>query len=95
MLKKNFKMTITTGFARPATLLVTAGRMYRSNISIEFEGSIACLKQDPITSFREIMSLDINPGAEIIVRIDGQDECEAIQCIEEQFLIRKLRESDR
>lgn len=78
-----FKITTSTGFARPATFLVSAAKNFESKIFLEYKKSCINLKQKPSHSLRDIMLLGVTPGAEIILSADGIDEYEAIQFIEE------------
>ncbi|MGI8387626.1 HPr family phosphocarrier protein [Robertmurraya sp. P23] len=84
-MKKEFKITTSTGFARPATLLVNAARKFESNIFLEYQGRCVHLNQSPSHALRDIMLLGIIPGSEIIVSVVGIDEYEAIQFIKEQL----------
>ncbi len=83
MIKKIFKINNQYGLhARPAALLVkTAGR-YASDIRVAKDGYVVNGK-----SLMGVMTLAAEPGSEIEVIIDGEDEQEAMEAIEE--LIRK------
>jgi phosphocarrier protein HPr len=85
-LKKKFKITTSTGFARPATLLVSAAKRFESSICLEYQRKCVDLKQDPKHSLRDIMLLGINPDSQIVVWAEGVDENNAIQFIQEQLV---------
>ena len=79
MLEKKFTITNDTGIhARPATLLVNKAGQYESEIEIHYNGKSVNLK-----SIMGVMSLGVPKGADITVSVDGSDEEQAIQGIEE------------
>lgn len=84
-MKKQYKIITSTGFARPATLLVSIARKYTSKICIEYQGRCVDLKKAPDHSLRDVMLLGIKPGANFFIWAEGIDEHQAIKSIEEQL----------
>ncbi|MBM7570925.1 phosphocarrier protein HPr [Aquibacillus albus] len=79
MKERKFTITDETGIhARPATLLVNKAGQYESHIEMEYNGKTVNLK-----SIMGVMSLGVPKGAEILVTVDGSDEEQAMQGIEE------------
>lgn len=79
MIEKQFKVIEETGIhARPATILVQAAGKFDSNIQLEYNEKRVNLK-----SIMGVMALGISQGAEIKIIVDGTDEKEALQSIEE------------
>jgi phosphocarrier protein HPr len=89
-MKKQFKIIPSTGFARPATLLVSSARKYTSKICLEYQGRCINLKKSPDQSLREVMLLGIKPGSNFIIWAKGIDEHQAIESIEEQLSNKNL-----
>ncbi|HEY4551831.1 MAG TPA: phosphocarrier protein HPr [Bacillaceae bacterium] len=82
MIEKQYKIIEETGIhARPATLLVQAAGKFDSMIQLEYNEKKVNLK-----SIMGVMSLGIGQGAEISIIVDGADEKEALQSIEETLL---------
>ncbi|NOX36286.1 MAG: HPr family phosphocarrier protein [Calditrichaeota bacterium] len=79
MIKKIFKINNKYGLhARPAALLVkTAGR-FKSDIKVAKDGYVVNGK-----SLMGVMTLAAEPGSEIEVTIEGEDEQQAMEAIEE------------
>lgn len=79
MKEKTFIITSDTGLhARPATTLVNKASQYSSEITLEYKEKTVNLK-----SIMGVMSLGIQKGAEIVIKVDGDDEAEALAGIEE------------
>ncbi|MDC3418301.1 phosphocarrier protein HPr [Aquibacillus salsiterrae] len=79
MREKKFAITDETGIhARPATLLVNKAGQYESHIEVHYNGKAVNLK-----SIMGVMSLGVPKGAEITVTVEGTDEEQALQGIEE------------
>lgn len=64
--------------ARPATLLVQEASKFKSNIELEYNGKSVNLK-----SIMGIMGLGLSKNAEVVIKVDGSDEKEAIQALDE------------
>ncbi len=84
MIKKKFIITKNTGFARPATLLVSLAYKFKSDIFLEYQGDTVNLKHST-KSIMEILSLGIKPGTKLYIKAIGSDEIRAIQSIKEYF----------
>lgn len=84
MIKKKFIITKNTGFARPATLLVSLAYKFKSDIFLEYQGDTVNLKHST-QSIMEILSLGIKPGTKLYIKAVGSDEIRAIQSIKEYF----------
>lgn len=79
MVEKQYKVLAETGIhARPATLLVQTASKFNSDIQLEYKGKKVNLK-----SIMGVMSLGIGQGAEFKIIIDGNDEQEALQGLED------------
>lgn len=79
MLKRDFHIIADTGIhARPATLLVRTASKFSSNIFIEYDDKTANLK-----SIMGVMSLGIGKNADIVISVNGDDEIDALNAIEE------------
>ncbi|MCY7784215.1 MULTISPECIES: HPr family phosphocarrier protein [unclassified Bacillus (in: firmicutes)] len=87
MIKKQFTIMKETGFARPATLLVSLSHRFRSDIFLEYRGKTVNLKHSH-KSVMDIMDLGIKPGHQIYIMANGADEAQAIQFIKD-YLIKK------
>jgi len=89
MIEKQFNVIDETGIhARPATILVQAANKFDSEIQLEFKGKKVNLK-----SIMGIMSLGVPQGAEITIIVDGHDEIQALQHLEEVLRKGRLAES--
>jgi phosphocarrier protein HPr len=89
MIKKQFNITNDTGFARPATLLVSLADRFTSDIFLEFQKETVKLKHSA-KSIMDILSLGIKPGAKIYIKAVGTDEVQAIQSIKEYLNEKRL-----
>ncbi|WP_028274094.1 phosphocarrier protein HPr [Atopococcus tabaci] len=79
MEKREYHIIAETGIhARPATLLVQTASKFNSDITLEYNGKSVNLK-----SIMGVMSLGVGQGADVTITVDGADEEEAIQAIEE------------
>ncbi|MGE7915785.1 phosphocarrier protein HPr [Lysinibacillus xylanilyticus] len=79
MIEKQYQVIEVAGIhARPATILVKAAGKYDSSIQLEYNEKRVNLK-----SIMGVMALGIGKGAEIKIIVDGTDEKEAFQSIEE------------
>lgn len=79
MVEKQYKVIAETGIhARPATLLVQTASRFSSDIQLEYKEKKVNLK-----SIMGVMSLGIGQGAEFKIIVDGSDEREALQGLEE------------
>ncbi|MGE7944520.1 phosphocarrier protein HPr [Lysinibacillus xylanilyticus] len=79
MIEKQYQVIEEAGVhARPATILVKAAGKYDSSIQLEYNEKRVNLK-----SIMGVMALGIGKGAEIKIIVDGTDEKEAFQSIEE------------
>lgn len=79
MQEKTFTITADTGVhARPATLLVNKAGQFESEVEVSYKDKSVNLK-----SIMGVMSLGIPKGAEIKVTVNGSDEAEAIEAVEE------------
>lgn len=85
MIKRQFTIIKETGFARPATLLVSIAHQFTSDIFLEYHGKTVNLKQSP-KSIMDIMDLGIKPGTKIYIHANGSDEAKAIQKMKEHLL---------
>ncbi|WP_160720584.1 HPr family phosphocarrier protein [Bacillus sp. USDA818B3_A] len=74
----------STGFARPARVLVGSSNKYLSKLVLEYEGITVELNYS-LDSIMDVMSLGIRPGAQFIIKADGIDEDQALQLIEDHF----------
>ena len=87
MIKKIFKIQNKYGLhARPAALLVKTSGKFKSDINIAKDGMVANGK-----SIMGIMTLVAETGSEIEVMINGADEKEAMNAIEE-LIVKKFNE---
>ncbi|WP_156646088.1 phosphocarrier protein HPr [Lentibacillus sp. JNUCC-1] len=79
MKEQTFTITAETGVhARPATLLVNKAGQYQSEVEVSYNGKTVNLK-----SIMGVMSLGIPKGAEITVKVDGNDEEDAMNGVAE------------
>ncbi|WLP85728.1 HPr family phosphocarrier protein [Mycoplasma seminis] len=63
--------------ARPATLIVSTATKFKSDSKLIYNGREANLK-----SIMNIMALGVKHGAEITVKVSGEDETEAAKAIQ-------------
>lgn len=88
MVEKKYKVIADTGIhARPATLLVQTASRFSSDIQLEYKEKKVNLK-----SIMGVMSLGIGQGAEFTIIIDGSDEQEALQSLEDTLTKEGLAE---
>ncbi|KMY49780.1 phosphocarrier protein HPr [Peribacillus loiseleuriae] len=86
MVEKQYKVIEETGIhARPATVLVQAAGKFDSSIQLEYNEKRVNLK-----SIMGVMALGIGQGAEIKIIVEGTDEKEALQSIEETLTMEGL-----
>ncbi|MGZ9755725.1 HPr family phosphocarrier protein [Mycoplasma sp. 394] len=71
--------------ARPTSILVTVASKYKSDIKLQSGGREANLK-----SIMNIMSLGVKCGAEVTVKVMGEDEQEAFDAIHDVFVKNEL-----
>ena len=77
MLKITHKIKDPNGIhARPAGLLATECKKFKSQITVEKDGK----KANAVKIF-EIMSLCVKGGEEIVITIDGDDETQAFDAL--------------
>lgn len=75
MIVEKLKIINKTGLhARPATLFVDKAKKFNSKITIEKDGKTVDAK-----SLISVLSLGVEQGQEIILRIEGPDEKEAFK----------------
>ena len=84
MVEKQFKIITSTGFARQATALVRVACQFGSNIFIEYKNKSVRLKGSPQSAL-DVMSLGIRPHTLFHIRIEGMDEHEALQSLEDHL----------
>lgn len=89
MIKQQLNIINETGFARPATLLVSLAHRYKSNIFLEYQGKTINL-QHSTKSIMDILALGIKPGSQIYIQASGVDEVQAIQSIKDHFIKKNL-----
>lgn len=81
-MEKSFKVIAENGIhARPATNLVTLANRYKSDIWL-----MANQKAVDMKSIMGVMSLGIYRHAEFVVRIQGDDEVQAMEAITELLI---------
>ena len=79
MQEKTFTITNETGIhARPATQLVNKAGQFSSDISLEYNGKSVNLK-----SIMGVMSLGVGTGSEVTVKIEGNDEEDAMEAVDQ------------
>jgi phosphotransferase system HPr (HPr) family protein len=79
MLKQEFEIQNKVGLhARPAAVLVQTANKFRSNITIGKDGKAVSAK-----SILGVLSLGAEKGSVITVEINGADEKEAMEAIQE------------
>jgi phosphocarrier protein len=81
MIEKVLTVTNKLGIhARPAGMIVDITGPAKSDVSIVFEGSKANAK-----SILNVMMLAIPMGSEVCFEVDGEDEQEVVQRLEQLF----------
>ena len=79
MVEKTFKILSGAGLhARPATILVNAAGKFQSDIQLEYNEKKVNLK-----SIMGVMSLGVKEGATVKIIVEGKDETEALNSMEE------------
>lgn len=79
MTEKTFTIIDKAGIhARPATTLVQTAGKFNSDISLEYNGKKVNLK-----SIMGVLSLAIGSGAQIKIRVEGDDEQEAMSALQD------------
>ena len=77
MVEQNVTIINKTGLhARPANGLVSLVKKYGSRISLIRDNKTANAK-----SIINVLTLDLNQGAQVLVRAEGEDEQEAIEAV--------------
>ena len=89
MIETHYNFISSTGFVRPAKLLVHVSNTHLSKLVLEYNGNSVEVNYSP-ESLMDVMSLEIIPGAQFTIRAEGVDEYQALQSIEEQFKKMKL-----
>lgn len=84
MITKEFTVNGEHGFhLRPAQVLMKTAMPFASNITLEkSDGTQANAK-----SLLNLMTLGMEQGQKVVVKVDGTDEEQAMQAIEEQFAV--------
>lgn len=83
MIEKNVEVNITEEGARPIAKLVQIASQYQSSVSIKQNEKIVNAK-----SIMGMMTLGLVAGQSLGVAVDGEDETDAMNSIE-QFLLGK------
>ena len=79
MVEKTFKILSGAGLhARPATILVNSAGKFQSDIQLEYNEKKVNLK-----SIMGVMSLGVKEGATVKIIVEGKDEAEALNSMEE------------
>ncbi|MEJ2048630.1 MAG: HPr family phosphocarrier protein [Calditrichota bacterium] len=87
MIEKSIKIENKTGLhARPAALLVKVAGKYKSDIILSKDGYEVNGK-----SIMGVMTLGAESGSTILIRVQGEDESEAMKALEE-LMINKFYE---
>lgn len=88
MIKKEFTIISEIGLhARPATILVQEASRYSSDVEIEHES-----KKVNVKSIMGVMSLGLSKGTTFSLIINGHDEEEAMNGINELFTTENIAE---
>ena len=87
MIEKQYTLS-STGFVRPATILVNVSNKCVSKIILEYREHCVEVKNTS-DSLMDVMSLGIRPDTEFKIIAEGIDEFKALQFIENRF--RKMR----
>lgn len=83
-LEKQYKIIASSGFGRPATLLVSVASKFTSNMFLEYRWESVDLKNYS-KSIMDVMALGFRPGDRINIRVEGIDEYQALKSIEEHL----------
>ncbi|QTJ33218.1 phosphocarrier protein HPr [Dolosigranulum pigrum] len=79
MEKRDYNIVAETGIhARPATLLVQTASKFSAETTLEYKGKSVNLK-----SIMGVMSLGVGQGSDVTITVEGEDEKEAIEAIDE------------
>lgn len=79
MTSRNVLVQNKIGFhARPVSLLVETGKIFKSSITVEKDGQTA-----DIRSIVSLMKLRVKMGDEVVVCAQGEDEADAVRAIVE------------
>ncbi|MFJ7745156.1 HPr family phosphocarrier protein [Peribacillus sp. NPDC097295] len=79
MVEKQIEVKLKTGLqARPAALFVQEANRFQSDVFLEKDG-----KKVNAKSIMGLMSLAVSSGVSIKLIVDGRDEQEAIEALEE------------
>ncbi|MEH7097221.1 HPr family phosphocarrier protein [Neobacillus vireti] len=84
MIEKHYTIKSSTGFARPARILVEISNKYLSKLVLEYKRNSVELNYS-LHSVMEVMSLGIIPGSQFIIRAKGVDAHQVLQLIEDHF----------
>lgn len=88
MIEKQFKVIASTGIhARPATMLVQLASRFSSEIDLKYKEKTVNLK-----SIMGVMSLGIGQGAEFTLIVNGNDEEEAMNVLQDTLIKEGLAE---
>lgn len=88
MIEKRFKITNELGIhARPAALIVKTASSFDSTVCICKEGIEVNAK-----SIMGVLMLEAGCGTEVTVKIEGEDESEAIEALEDLIVKRTFDE---
>ncbi len=90
MEKREYHIIAETGIhARPATMLVQTASRYDSEIALEYNEKSINLK-----SIMGVMSLGAGKNADVTITVEGSDEEEAIEALEETLIKESLIDSE-
>lgn len=79
MIEKTYRVIDETGIhARPASVLVETSNLFTSNVTLKYNGKCVNLK-----SILGVMSLGIEKNAEIKIDVEGMDEEDAINTLDD------------
>lgn len=81
MITKNVEVNISESGARPIAMLVQIASQYQSKVSIHQEDKVVNAK-----SIMGMMTIGLASGQSIGVEVDGEDEQDAMNSIEEYLL---------
>ncbi|MGI8386417.1 HPr family phosphocarrier protein [Robertmurraya sp. P23] len=89
MIKQQLNIIKETGFARPATLLVSLAHKFKSDIFLEYKGETINLKHS-VKSIMNILASGIKPGSKIYIKAIGTDEVRAVQSIKDCLIEKNM-----
>ena len=88
MVEKTFKVKDVTGIhARPATILVQTASKFDCEVQLKYNGKLVNLK-----SIMGVLSLGITFGNEFDIVVDGKDEVEVLDQLQETLMREGLAE---